>query len=37
MGNSGGAEAIPSAVHGRPFSLTVTLPPLAVLFFKNEG
>jgi 1,4-alpha-glucan branching enzyme len=37
MGNSGGAEAIPSAVHGRPYSLTVTLPPLAVLFFKNEG
>jgi 1,4-alpha-glucan branching enzyme len=37
MGNSGGAEAIPSSLHGRPFSLTVTLPPLAVLFFKNEG
>ena len=37
MGNSGGADAIPSALHGRPYSLTVTLPPLAVLFFKNEG
>jgi 1,4-alpha-glucan branching enzyme len=36
-GNSGGGEAVPSALHGRPYSLTVTLPPLAVLFFKNEG
>jgi len=37
MGNSGGAEAAPVALHGRPYSLTITLPPLAVLFFKNEG
>jgi len=34
MGNLGGvhAEAIPA--HGRPFSLKVTLPPLAAVFFK---
>jgi 1,4-alpha-glucan branching enzyme len=34
MGNLGGvqAEEIPS--HGRPFSLKLTLPPLAALFFK---
>ena len=34
MGNLGGvnAEAIPT--HGRPFSLKLTLPPLAAVFFK---
>jgi 1,4-alpha-glucan branching enzyme len=36
MGNSGGVEAAPVALHGRPYSLTLTLPPLSVLFFKNE-
>jgi 1,4-alpha-glucan branching enzyme len=36
VGNLGGvtAEAIPT--HGRPFSLKLTLPPLAALFFKAE-
>jgi 1,4-alpha-glucan branching enzyme len=36
MGNLGGvtAEAIPT--HGRPFSLQLTLPPLAALFFKAQ-
>ena len=36
MGNLGGVEAAPIALHGRPYSLTLTLPPLSVLFFKNE-
>ena len=35
-GNFGGVEAAPVALHGRPYSLTLTLPPLSVLFFKNE-
>lgn len=36
MGNGGGvmAEAIPA--HGRPFSLSLTLPPLAAVFFKAQ-
>jgi 1,4-alpha-glucan branching enzyme len=33
MGNLGGMEATPVAAHGRGFSLNVTLPPLAALFF----
>jgi 1,4-alpha-glucan branching enzyme len=37
MGNMGGVEAAPIALHGRPYSLTITLPPLSVSFFKNEG
>lgn len=36
-GNLGGIEATPIPCHGRPFSLNLTLPPLAVVFFKNEG
>jgi len=36
MGNLGGLEAVPIALHGRPYSLTLTLPPLSVSFFKNE-
>src|SRR5512136_638748 len=31
-GNLGGAEAAPIAIHGRYHSLSLTLPPLAVLF-----
>jgi 1,4-alpha-glucan branching enzyme len=34
MGNLGGAQAEETAVHGRPFSLKLTLPPLAALFLK---
>jgi 1,4-alpha-glucan branching enzyme len=37
MGNIGGAEAIPIGLHGRPHSLTLTLPPLSVSFFKSPG
>ncbi len=36
MGNFGGVEAAPVGAHGRPFSLTLTLPPLALLVFKRE-
>jgi 1,4-alpha-glucan branching enzyme len=36
-GNFGGAEATPVPAHGRYHSLSLTIPPLGVLFFKNEG
>jgi 1,4-alpha-glucan branching enzyme len=36
MGNLGGIEAAPLAVHGRSHALTLTLPPLAALFFGTE-
>jgi hypothetical protein len=32
----GGAEARPEAVHGRPYSLQLTLPPLGALFLKKS-
>jgi 1,4-alpha-glucan branching enzyme len=34
LGNLGGQEAEPNPHHGRPYSLNLTLPPLAVSFFK---
>ncbi len=34
-GNLGGVEAAPVSVHGRPFSLTLALPPLGLMFFKS--
>ena len=34
MGNLGGVQAKEVPVHGRPFSLELTLPPLGALFFK---
>ena len=37
MGNFGGVEAVPIPLHGRPYSLTLTLPPLSVLFLKSES
>jgi 1,4-alpha-glucan branching enzyme len=37
VGNLGGVEAEPRPWHGRPFSLPVTLPPLAAVFFAPEG
>ena len=37
VGNMGGAQAAPLAAHGRPFSLTLTLPPLALVMFKVES
>ncbi|HEU4683989.1 MAG TPA: 1,4-alpha-glucan branching protein GlgB [Nitrospira sp.] len=36
-GNFGGAEAVPIPMHGRTHSLTLTLPPLAALFFKHTS
>ncbi|HEY2988789.1 MAG TPA: 1,4-alpha-glucan branching protein GlgB [Candidatus Binatia bacterium] len=35
MGNAGGVEASGAPLHGRPHSLTITLPPLAAVFFKS--
>jgi len=35
VGNSGGVDAKAEPVHGRPFSLTLTLPPLGALFLKG--
>jgi 1,4-alpha-glucan branching enzyme len=36
-GNGGSVEASPVQSHGRFHSLSITLPPLGVLFFKSEG
>ena len=36
IGNLGAVEAAPNPCHGRLYSLDLTLPPLAVLFLKNE-
>jgi 1,4-alpha-glucan branching enzyme len=36
VGNSGGLVAATKPLHGRPYSLTLTLPPLAVVFFINQ-
>ena len=35
-GNFGGIEAAPIEIHGRPYSLNLTLPPLGAVFFKSE-
>jgi 1,4-alpha-glucan branching enzyme len=35
-GNFGGVDATPVPYHGKYHSLSLTLPPLSVLFFKNE-
>ena len=34
QGNAGGVEAAPLPHHGRPWSLNITLPPLAILIWK---
>ena len=36
-GNLGGLEAVPIPLHGRTHSMTLTLPPLATLFFTHSG
>ncbi len=36
QGNFGGVTAAPLPLHGRSYSITVTLPPLAVVFLKSE-
>jgi 1,4-alpha-glucan branching enzyme len=35
VGNMGGVQARPIPYHGRPYSLSLMLPPLGVLFLKN--
>jgi 1,4-alpha-glucan branching enzyme len=35
-GNMGGKQAEEQTVHGRPYSLTLTLPPLSAIFLKAE-
>ncbi len=35
QGNAGGAAAAPLAAQGRPYSLNLTLPPLAIVVFRN--
>ncbi|MEX0761611.1 MAG: 1,4-alpha-glucan branching protein GlgB [Dehalococcoidia bacterium] len=37
QGNMGGAESNPVPAHGRPNSLTITVPPLGAVFFKRDG
>ncbi len=37
VGNAGGLEAEPVAAHGRDYSLSVTLPPLATVYLKPNG
>jgi len=36
VGNCGGAQADNFGFHGRPFSLSLTLPPLGVIYFKRK-
>jgi 1,4-alpha-glucan branching enzyme len=36
QGNEGGLNAAPLPIHGRPFSLNATLPPLGVVVFQPE-
>jgi 1,4-alpha-glucan branching enzyme len=36
-GNIGGNEASPVPAYGKYYSLSLTLPPLGILFFKHEG
>ncbi|MBA3477369.1 MAG: 1,4-alpha-glucan branching protein GlgB [Lautropia sp.] len=37
QGNMGGMEASPVPAHGRMFSLSLTLPPLSVLYFRRQA
>jgi 1,4-alpha-glucan branching enzyme len=37
LGNLGRAEAVSIAQHGHSYSLDLTLPPLAIVFFKSEA
>ena len=36
QGNQGGIQSQPESAHGRPYSLTLVLPPLSILFFKRQ-
>jgi 1,4-alpha-glucan branching enzyme len=35
QGNMGGVDANPLPLHGRPWSLSITVPPLATVVFKS--
>jgi 1,4-alpha-glucan branching enzyme len=35
-GNFGGMPTVPIPLHGRPYSLTITVPPLSVLVFRHQ-
>lgn len=35
-GNLGGVEAVPIPLHGRSYSLTIDLPPLAAVYFRRQ-
>jgi 1,4-alpha-glucan branching enzyme len=37
QGNLGGVEATPIAMHGHPYSVNLTLPPLGVVVFRGES
>jgi 1,4-alpha-glucan branching enzyme len=37
VGNFGRIESAPISTHGRPHTITATLPPLSVVMFKSEG
>ena len=37
QGNMGGVDASPLPMHGRPWSLSITVPPLAIVVFKPAG
>jgi 1,4-alpha-glucan branching enzyme len=36
MGNMGGVQSHPVPAHGRYHAIRITLPPLAILYFKHE-
>jgi 1,4-alpha-glucan branching enzyme len=37
QGNYGGLSTVPLPIHGRPFSLNMTLPPLGIVIFRPES
>jgi 1,4-alpha-glucan branching enzyme len=37
QGNRRALKAAPKSMHGRPYSITLTLPPLAAVFLKETG
>jgi 1,4-alpha-glucan branching enzyme len=37
QGSFGGLQAAPLPIHGRPFSLNMTLPPLGIVVFQPES
>jgi 1,4-alpha-glucan branching enzyme len=36
IGNEGGVEAVPEPMHGRPFSLSLKLPPFAAVVLEHQ-